>query len=79
MTALIFSIWSCKDHILNINAVINRDLGHHMKAQLLASKLLGKCGVFWSQLAAEIESFKLHLVTITYGEGSGVAGKAECW
>ena len=70
---------SLQDHILNINAVINRELGHHMKAQLLASKLLGKCSVFWSQLAAEIDSFKLHLVTITYGEGSGVAGKAECW
>ena len=26
-----------------------------------------------------MEAFKLHLVTTTYGEGEGAAGKAECW
>ena len=46
-----------------------------MEVRLLASELLGKCGVFWSQLLAEIEAFQLHLVTKTYGEGAGAAGK----
>ena len=41
----------------------------------MASEFLGKCDVFWSQLAAEIEVFQLHLVTTSYGEGEGVAGK----
>ena len=34
-----------------------------MEARLLAIKLLGEYGVFWSQLASEIEAFQLHLVT----------------
>ena len=42
----------------------------------MACEFLGKCGVFWSQLATEIEAFQLHLVTKTYGEGSGKSGKA---
>ena len=51
-------------------------MGRHIEARLLASELLGKCGVFWSQLAAEIEAFQLHLVMTTSGEGSGKAGKS---
>ena len=47
-----------------------------MEARLLVSELLGKCGVFWSQLAAEIEAFQINLVTTTYGEGAWAAGKA---
>ena len=47
-----------------------------MEARLLESELPGKFGVFWSQLAAEIEAFQLHLVIPTYGEGAGVLGKA---
>ena len=53
---------------LNINAGINRNMGHHMEARLLGSEFLGKCGVSWSQLATEIVAFQLHLVTTTYGE-----------
>ena len=45
----------------------------------LSSKLLGKCGVFWSQLDAEIEAFQMHLVTTTYRDIEMAAGKAECW
>ena len=70
---------SLQDQILKLNARINRDQGRHMEARLLASELLGKCGVFWSQLDAEIDAFQLHLVMITYGEVSGTSGKAECW
>ena len=44
----------------------------------MSSELLGKCGVFWSQLPPEIEAFKLHLVTMTYGEGEVAEGKAVC-
>ena len=47
-----------------------------MEAQLLVSELLEKCGVFWSQLATEIEAFKINLVTTTHGEGAVAKGKA---
>ena len=50
-----------------------------MEAGILASELLGKCGVFWYQLDVEIEAFRLHLITTTYGEGEGAAVKAYCW
>ena len=36
---------------------------------MLASELLGKCGVFWFQLASELEVFQIHLVTKTIGKG----------
>ena len=45
---------SLQDQRLNINTGITRYLGRHMEVRLLASELLGKYGVFWSQLAAEI-------------------------
>ena len=61
--------------ILKFNAGINIELGRHMEAWLLASKFLRKCGVFWYQLATEIEAFRLHLVTTTYGEGCVETGK----
>ena len=50
-----------------------------MEARILSSELLYKSGVFWSQLEAEIKEPQLHLVTTTYGEGSGAAGMEECW
>ena len=49
-----------------------------MEVHLLDSEFLGKCVVFWSQIAAEIEAFELRLVTTTYGEGEEASGKAEC-
>ena len=49
-----------------------------MEARLLASELLGKFGVFWYQLDAEIEAFQLHSVTMTYGAGAVATGKSEC-
>ena len=42
---------SLRDYKLKLNEIINRYLGCHMEARLLASELLGKCSVFWSQLA----------------------------
>ena len=39
---------SLQDQRLNLNSGINRELGRHMEARLLASEFLGKCGVFWS-------------------------------
>ena len=68
-----------QDQRLNLNAGINRELGRHMEARLLSSEILVKCGVFWSQPAAKVEAFQLHLVTTTYGEGSGTAWEEECW
>ena len=65
-----------QDKILKLNGGIHQELGRHMEARLLESELPGKFGVFWSQLAAEIEAFQLHLVIPTYGEGAGVLGKA---
>ena len=50
-----------------------------MEARLLVSDFLGKFGVFWYQLAADIEVFQLHLVTATYEEGAGAAEKLEFW
>ena len=70
---------SLQDQRLKLNAGINRELGHHMEARLLASGLLGKCGVLWQQLATKIEAFQLHLLTTTYGEGAGAAGKSDFW
>ena len=49
-----------------------------MEAQILASELLGKYGVFLSQLSVEIGVFQLHLVTTTYGDVEGIEGKPEC-
>ena len=37
---------------LKHNSCMNIEMGRHIEARLLASELLGKCGVFWSQLAA---------------------------
>ena len=37
-----------------------------MEASLLDSEILGRCGLFWSQLSVEIEEFHLHLVTTTW-------------
>ena len=45
---------SLQDQRLKLNKVINRYLGRHTEAHLLTSELLGKCGVLWSQLSAEI-------------------------
>ena len=39
-----------------------------MKSSLLERELLDKPGVFWYQLAAEIDAFKMNLVTTTYGD-----------
>ena len=41
-------------------------MGRHMEARSMVSEFLGKCGLFWFQLAAEIESFQIHLGTTTY-------------
>ena len=41
-------------HRIKLQSGINREFQIHMEAQLLASKLLGKCGVFWYQLYADI-------------------------
>ena len=38
---------------------------------------MGKCGIFWSKLAVEIESFNLNLVTTAYGYSAKQAGKVE--
>ena len=49
------------------------------EARLLASEMLSKCGVFWAQMTAEVESFNLNLVTTIYREFLSSAGRAECW
>ena len=51
----------------------------HIEAGLLAIKLLGKCGVFCSQLDSEIEDFHIHLLTMIYGEIAPSARKYEFW
>ena len=43
----------------------------------MESGLLGKCGVFWLHMAAEVEDFNLHLVTTTYGDTALYIGIAE--
>ena len=48
-----------------------------MKSKLLARNVLGKCGVLWLHLAAEIEELQVHMVTTTYREGEIVAGRAD--
>ena len=50
-----------------------------MKSMLLASVLSGKCGVFWSQVDAEVEAFQLYLSTATYGYNEVAEGKSEYW
>ena len=74
--------WASKylgDHQIKIQAGINGDIGTHMEATLLASKLLGKCGVFWSHLAEEIEKLQMHLVNATYREDATAEGRADLW
>ena len=46
-----------QDKILKLNSEINIELGHHIEVQLQSSWLMRKCGVFWSQLADEIDTF----------------------
>ena len=48
------SLKSSQDQRLKLQAGINREMGRHMEARLLDSELLGICGMFWSQLTAEI-------------------------
>ena len=58
---------SIHDHIIKLQAGINCEFKIHMESRLLESELLGKCGVFWSQMAAKVEVFHLNLVITTYG------------
>ena len=48
-----------------------------MEAWLLASDSLHKYGVFWSQLASDIEYFHMNVVTTTYVYGEIAVVKAE--
>ena len=52
---------------MKLHPGINRELGRYMGSKLPANNMLGKYGVFWFQLAAEMERFQMHLVTTTYG------------
>ena len=63
---------------VKLQAGVHIELGSQMEAKLLASDLLGKSGVFWSHLDAEIKAFQMHLVTTTYGEEVAFEGIAEC-
>ena len=58
---------------------IGRELGRKMEARILASEIMGKCGLLWSQLVAEIEEFHLHIVTTIYGDAVSGSRKYECW
>ena len=55
--------------------MINIDLVGHMEIHISASDLLGKCGLFWSQLSSEIEDFHLNVVTTTYGDAVSGSGR----
>ena len=59
---------SLYDNRIKMQAGINCEFQMHMEAKLLDSDMLGKCGVFQSQMTAEMEDFRLCLVTNTYGE-----------
>ena len=73
-------LWNAYDEVIGVYPLASKYLGdqriksqtriniyhgYHMEVKLLASELLGECGVFWSHLAAEIEEFKMQLVTTT--------------
>ena len=58
---------------------MNIYMGGHVEDRLLERNLLGKCGVFWSQLDADIEALWLHLVITTYVESEILKGKSEYW
>ena len=49
-----------------------------METKFLSCELLGKRGVLWSRLAADIEAIQMHLVTTTCREGDMAAGIEEC-
>ena len=51
----------------------------HTEARLLASNILSKFGIFWDQIATEVEAFRLGLVTNTYGEAVLSSWIAYCW
>ena len=46
----------------------------HIEARLLARKLLVKCGVFWYQMASNMEAFNINLVTTIYRDIALSAG-----
>ena len=50
-----------------------------MEARLSARNLLGKCAIFWSQLAAEMEDFHLHILTTKYGDSASGSDSTKCW
>ena len=50
----------------------------NMETKFLSCELLGKRGVLWSRLAADIEAIQMHLVTTTCREGDMAAGIEEC-
>ena len=64
--------------MIKLQVGTNRDFQMHKKERLLVSKLLGKCGKFWSQLASKIETFHLHLATKTYGDSAPSKIKEKC-
>ena len=66
---------SLQDKRLNLQYMINIDLVGHMEIHISASDLLGKCGLFWSQLSSEIEDFHLNVVTTTYGDAVSGSGR----
>ena len=45
----------------------------------MASELLGKWGMLWSNVSAGIEYFQMNFITTIYGDGAMAAVKAECW
>ena len=65
---------SSYDQRIKLQEEINREFQAQTEARFLAIGFLGKRGVFWLQLAAEIEAFHMHMVTTTYG---GIAPQAR--
>ena len=51
----------------------------YMVERLLASKLLGNCGVFLYHLADYIEAFHVYFSTKMYEDSAPLIVKVECW
>ena len=70
---------SLQDQCLKLQELIDIDMCSHMDNLQLVSEILGKCGMFWCHLKADIEDFHLHMVASTYGKSASGSGGAEFW
>ena len=69
---------SLQYQIIKLQAGFNIVVDVHMEVRLIASELLGNCGIFCLQPAVEIEDLHIHLVTKLSRDISTVSWRSQC-